>query len=550
MAVHSAAGDSPTTLGAVAPFGALRARVPLGRVLDALGPALLAVLSGDGAGIDVLDVVIHDPAGELAAAPGDVVLGIGVRTAEALAELLAGLREREVAGVVVKMTASQVVSALPTEPGWHPVVLGLAADASWSYLASLVRSLLAAASAPGDPAADLFGLADSVSGLVDAPVTIEDLSSRVLAFSGHQVTADAGRHDTILGRQVPASYLQMLEERGVFRWLARESKPIYIDPLQDSMHGRVAVSVRAGSEALGSIWAVVDQPLDPDRERVFVEAARVVALHLLRLRAEGDLDRRLQVELVRAVLAGGHGAAEAAARLGVGSGPLCVLAVQPLIAEASQQEAACERLRQRLVVHTAALRARAAVAQVGGVVYAIVAGRDAAGGHPAPVVALTEDFAAQPGEIDAVIGIGRCVEGPADLSRSRADADGALRVLRHEATYQGSSRRVARFADVQVASFLLRLADMAAEEGDVTSGPLGALLDYDAEHRSGLVDTVAAYLEAFGDVAGAAAAIHIHPNTFRYRLRRASEISGLDLSQPDARFALMLQLRLRRTMVG
>ncbi|MGW0586077.1 helix-turn-helix domain-containing protein, partial [Streptomyces sp. NPDC002920] len=33
-------------------------------------------------------------------------------------------------------------------------------------------------------------------------------------------------------------------------------------------------------------------------------------------------------------------------------------------------------------------------------------------------------------------------------------------------------------------------------------------------------------------------------NTFRYRLRRVAEVGGIDLTDPEARFAAMLQLRL------
>ena len=35
----------------------------------------------------------------------------------------------------------------------------------------------------------------------------------------------------------------------------------------------------------------------------------------------------------------------------------------------------------------------------------------------------------------------------------------------------------------------------------------------------------------------------VHPSTFRYRLRRLTEVSGIDLSDPEQRFAAMLQLR-------
>jgi DNA-binding PucR family transcriptional regulator len=37
--------------------------------------------------------------------------------------------------------------------------------------------------------------------------------------------------------------------------------------------------------------------------------------------------------------------------------------------------------------------------------------------------------------------------------------------------------------------------------------------------------------------------VYVHPNTFRYRLRRLAEVGELDLADPEARFAAMLQLR-------
>ncbi|MZD03596.1 PucR family transcriptional regulator, partial [Streptomyces sp. SID5785] len=79
--------------------------------------------------------------------------------------------------------------------------------------------------------------------------------------------------------------------------------------------------------------------------------------------------------------------------------------------------------------------------------------------------------------------------------------------------------------------------------GDAFSGPLARLRAYDQVHQGDLVATLAAWLDALGDVASAARAVHVHPNTFRYRLRRVGEIGRIDLSDPRARFAVMLQLR-------
>jgi DNA-binding PucR family transcriptional regulator len=72
---------------------------------------------------------------------------------------------------------------------------------------------------------------------------------------------------------------------------------------------------------------------------------------------------------------------------------------------------------------------------------------------------------------------------------------------------------------------------------------MARLSAYDAEHGANLVDTLRAWLDAFGDVTEASVAMFVHPNTFRYRLRRLTEISGIDLADPDQRFAAMLQLR-------
>ena len=73
---------------------------------------------------------------------------------------------------------------------------------------------------------------------------------------------------------------------------------------------------------------------------------------------------------------------------------------------------------------------------------------------------------------------------------------------------------------------------------------IARLIAYDERHDAQLILTLQAWLETFGDVAAASASQFVHPNTFRYRLRRVQEISGLDLDSPDARFAAMLQLRM------
>lgn len=64
----------------------------------------------------------------------------------------------------------------------------------------------------------------------------------------------------------------------------------------------------------------------------------------------------------------------------------------------------------------------------------------------------------------------------------------------------------------------------------------------DHDHRTGsdLLRTVEVWCSSGFDVARAAGALHVHVNTLRYRLRRAGEISGLDLSLSRQRLAAQL----------
>ena len=86
-------------------------------------------------------------------------------------------------------------------------------------------------------------------------------------------------------------------------------------------------------------------------------------------------------------------------------------------------------------------------------------------------------------------------------------------------------------------------ADYMEIQLDAPTGPLARLIEYDRQQKSNLVQTLRAWLDAFGDVIAASEALYVHPNTFRYRLRRLAEVGQLDLTDPEARFVAMLQLR-------
>lgn len=521
----------------------------LGRVVERLGSTLLTIKAGPRQPARaVTTVILHDPLDQPDVPPDAVVLGVGVAADDSLVTLVRALGEAGATALVVREPLAVDEEVAREAERGKVSVFGLVQGASWIQVATLLSGALhlGADGAPavgGDADRDLFALANSLSALLDAPVTIEDLSSRVVAFSADQAGADEPRRLTILGLQVPQIYSEYQREQGMFRRVYASERPVFMQNPAPGTRPRAAMRVQAGNELLGSIWAAVAGPLTPEREAAMIEAARVIALEMLRARVSADASQRLGVALLSMLLEGGTGAHEAAQQLAFGSSPACVLVLGPLLSDDEVRTAAdIQRTASAFRTHLRPTYPRAIVAQLGGAVYAVVPVRAAA----APALAAMKDLAAEfIARLDTITefcaGLGGIVEDVSELGSSRRDADAAMRVL---SSNPRAGRRVASLADVAIEFLLLRLGDLMSADRIELTGPLADLEDYDTEHDTQLVPTLQSWLEHFGDVAAAARAVHVHKNTFRYRLGRIETIGGVDLADPDERFALMLQLRL------
>ncbi|WP_214321215.1 helix-turn-helix domain-containing protein [Nonomuraea sediminis] len=526
-------------------------RASLGRVLEELGTTLLDVVCGDaGLAADIGGVVIHDPLDEPELPDNALVLGVGLHDPADIAQFVTRLGQRGAVGLVVRapVVADERLATAAREAG--VAVLSFARGASWTYLAGMLRTL----TADRDPDAqmlgrirsgDLFAVANAIAALLDAPVTIEDRNSRLLAFSSRQEEADPSRVQTILGRQVPPHYTRILEERGVFQAIYRSDRPVFVAPLPETGElPRVAIAVRAGDEILGTIWVVVPELLSEERSQALYEASKLVAMHMVWQRADTDMERRLRAELLNTALESGPGSLEAVRRLGLKDEPAVVLALtvvgsteHPLPAQLAAER---KRLADAFAMHLTAVHPRAATALIGDVAYGILPLPQNRQDAEERAVVVAGEFLARVGSrLRPLVGVGPLATGSSALARSRAGAERALRVLRSGVVAQ----QVALLDDVHVEALVLELADIVPR-GDIPSGAVARLVVYDKEHQSSLIETLRAWLDAFGDVAVASAAMYVHPNTFRYRLRRAAEVGRIDLNDPSARLSAMLQLRL------
>jgi len=525
------------------------ARPTLRLLVERLHPAVLDVVTApDGLDVEVGDPVILDPADPPETVRRAVVLAVGVDSERAQVGLLHRLGGLEAAAVVVKHVGGveETVREAAADAG---IALLLAPPAlSWGQLYTLLltagRTSPAVASEVTEaPLGDLFALANAVAAAVGGATTIEDPSNRVLAYSnlGHPI--DPARQETILGRQVPSEWIQRLHDAGIFRRLWHTDEVVRIEDFaaSDATLQRIAVAVRAGGELLGSIWVIEGtQPLGSDAENALRDAASIAALHLLRHRAATDVDRQRRTEALVALLEGNDHGEVARDVLGIEAGrATAVVAFDVGESDEAAAVVAAQRLADLVAVYCESYRRQATCAAFRGRVYALVPVEDEGDATPAVGLATAVvDRARQAMRLQVRAGVGTAVGALDAVAASRREADEVLDVIGGLA-----DRTVAAIDAVRAQVILHRLRTFAAQSPELAAGRVAALAEQDAAKGTAWVQTLRAYFDAFGDMAAAAAMVNVHPNTFRYRLRRITEVWGLDLDDPDERLVAELQLR-------
>ncbi len=363
------------------------------------------------------------------------------------------------------------------------------------------------------------GVVDALFELTGLPAAIEDRSG--------QVIASAGPSDANVGRAVFST-----KRDALILGATQAGRPLRAGD-------RLLTVVRPHSDVLGVLMLVDPNNLAGHQEEVALEhGATVLAIELARLHGLAEtelrLGRNLVADLLQGEIADAAGRAQALGHDLNRSHRVIVLSVDPRHVGADD---ALLRVRESL---SGSLTAR--------------------GNNPAPllmqsgsdIVALITGKAADSDLLPALlrevgrksrIGVGGICRTPEDFPRSYREANVALRLAQTSRSGTG----IMRYDDLGVYQLLSEVADPRTLDSFVRTW-LGALIDYDAAHGSDLMATLSGYLEVGGNYDATAQALTIGRSTVRYRIRRIQELTGHDLSDPDARFQLQLASRAWSTM--
>ncbi|WP_113703635.1 PucR family transcriptional regulator [Nonomuraea lactucae] len=385
---------------------------------------------------------------------------------------------------------------------------------------------------------DVFAIIDAAGELLDVPVLLEDTEFRVLAWSKGQHAADEERVSGILERHAQPWLIEALKARGVIARLISSPEPMFVEPLSAQAKPRMACRVQHDGPHLGYLWASTDAPFDQPRTAQFRAAAQSIAARMAQIggqRTSGQDD-------LEAVLLGLAGADEAADRLGLSCVKATLLAAAP--SDPAEAWTFGGPSPDVLRLYLATAPPGSLIGSLGHATYALLpwpASMDDAEARARAKKIAHELWDRPTLRERIVLAVSGAVTDVHRIPAARSQVDRVTGLQRKHP----APPRVAVFEDVQVMYALSRLRGALRQDGEVLDGVPSLLERHDRRNNTDLLATLRCYLDHFGDVNAAATRMHLHPNTFRYRLQRIREVSGFDPRNPEMRFLAELQLRLR-----
>jgi hypothetical protein len=495
--------------------------------------------------------VLYDPTASPAPFPGAVALAIGLSlSGKRLPTKLQEIKDAGYVAVVYKANGASDES-LRLSARTVGIALFRASDSvPWNQLMEIMEAAVTPHRESGRTLVDirpgdLFDLANTVAIQAGGAVAIADPEQTILAYSTlPDQPIDDTRRNSILRLQVPHSAQNDADYRRV-----HASKDVVNVLNEESTLRRSAVAIRAGDVVLGSLW-LLETATNPSKDaaRILREAANVAALHILHRKTTYVSNLTRQINLVKPLLFEPGRVELAAIRLGISAGTVRIAALSTWPPQANAPDTLQSRLRLFDIIRTAcAVRLPSAVCGLGDNIVYIVLPQSNAKSRQFQhdtilrMVHNARRLLSRP----VLAGVGRAAP-ITGLEQSRTDAEEVLAELLRNAdegrVHVDSEGVVADRDSLGSRLYLRQIVTELQSSGHLPGAYAAKVADYDALKKTAFEETLRIYLDCAGNSIEVAKQLGVHVNTVRYRLSRVEPLFGLDLTDPETRLLLWLQL--------
>jgi purine catabolism regulator len=402
-------------------------------------------------------------------------------------------------------------------------------------------------------------MVDRLAAAVGNPVALADQLFHLLASSPSGEHGDRHRREAVAHGGTPRRVLDDPQVGAHFRLVAERRRPTLFPPFPD--HGleqrRLMAPVLANDEVIGYVTVLEDRPFATGLATTLEQAAKILALELLKRRVALETELHLMTDFLGDLLSGRYANRDAvvsrAGFLGVDLFRSWIV----LLLEADDHAALCTAagVANPVAAHQKlfeVIRRRVRQLLPGGIV--AVQGESIVILHPAITVpsaltsgprSLAEELRREtvrmlPGAT-ATVAVGGICRALDDFPVRYAEARRALDVSHG----LGRPDQTVALEELGLYGILFRREDQD-ELLRFSRRMVEPLLAYDARRGTALVETLRVYLDEHGALRKTARRLDIHLNTLRGRLDRIRQLGNLDLDDAPTRLNLQLALEITR----
>ena len=380
-----------------------------------------------------------------------------------------------------------------------------------------------------EPMADVFAFCNQLAWRVGGPVLMYGSAWSVVAYSTLNQGLDDIRRSIILRRVIPPDPRISGVRQSAEEHFEAGTSCFEIPDMPGIQTRRVIAPIRLLGVHVGSLWIAESAgDLHPDALQIAQEAAKQASFYF---QLYDDARKREADRFTRMLLEGSQDELLLAQYLGV---PVTANFRVISVCHGSNDD-----LRQQTRQVTRVLAARQSVNHV------VLESEECL--YVAFYVAeagptlneATRSFVTEISSADdrLIVGAGRATTRLSHAPKSRTDADKVVAYLRRT-----PGQRVGSVNTLRNQMTLMRLVEILDSQFEPLPGTLQALSSLELDDREEALRTLDAFFTYPGNASEAARHLHVHPNTFRYRLAKVADILGIDLDDRDTRLVLELDL--------
>ena len=388
---------------------------------------------------------------------------------------------------------------------------------------------------PDAPIDDVFAFCNHVAWQAGGPVLLHDSAWGVVAYSTLNQALDDGRRSIILRRAVPDNDAESAVLRVAEEHFSQGTPAFEVPEVPGVQKRRVVAPIRLLGVHVGSLWIAESAgPLHPGSLDIAEHAAKEASFYF---QLRDDQRRREADRFARMLLEGNQDESLMAQYLGIpAASRVRVVAVWHGDGDLRQEAREVARvLAERQSVEHLRLE------NDDRIYLAFYDGSGSGERLTTAVRAFAREMSAADDRL--LVGAGRSTTRLRHTPVSKADADRVITYLQRTPGERSGSVNTLRS---QIA--LMRLVEILEGQFEPLPDPLRALAPLEPADREEALRTLDAYFTHPGNVSQAARQVHVHPNTFRYRLAKVADLLGVDLDDRDER--LLLELELLRQRYG